>query len=146
MWITWLVIAGFFFILEIATAGFLVFWLGVGALLSMILSFFVDNIFIQTGLFVISSIVLILSTKPLVKKFLDKNTVVTNAFSLIGKKAIVTEEIDSIQSKGKVKVNGEVWTALSNGEEIIAKDTEVEILEITGVKLVVKSCKEKVNI
>lgn len=146
MWITWLVIAGFFFILEIATTGFLVFWLGVGALLSMLLSFFVDNIFIQILVFVVTSIVLIVLTKPLVKKFLDKKTVVTNAFSLVGQKAIVIEDINSVQSKGKVKINGEVWSAKTAEEGVIPKDTEVEITEITGVKLVVKPCKEKINV
>ena len=46
MWIIWLIIAAFCFIAEIITVGFLVFWLGVGAILSMLLSFVVDNVFI----------------------------------------------------------------------------------------------------
>lgn len=146
MWITWLVVAGFFFILEMITTGFLVFWLGVGALLSMILSFFVDNLVLQIGLFVVSSIIMIVLTKPLVKKFLDKKTVITNAFSLIGQKGIVVEDIDSIQSKGKVKANGEIWSAKTSETEVITKDTEVEIIEITGVKLVVKPCKKEINV
>lgn len=146
MWVTWLVLAGFFFILEMATTGFLVFWLGIGALFAMILSFFVDNLIIQIALFVMSSIIMIILTKPIIKKFLNNNTIATNTYSLIGQKALVIEDIDSIKGKGKVKLNGEVWTAKTNETEIITKDTEVEITEITGVKLVVKPCKEKLNV
>ena len=42
MWYIWLIAAGIFFIVEIATIGFLIFWLGIGALLAMIASFFTD--------------------------------------------------------------------------------------------------------
>ena len=39
MWIFWLIAAGIFFIIEMATIGFLVFWLGIGALLAMVTAF-----------------------------------------------------------------------------------------------------------
>lgn len=147
IWVIWLIVAGIFFIGEIATTGFLIFWLGVGAILAMLVSFITDNIIIQIAVFVITSIVLILLTKPLVKKFVDnKKTVVTNSYSLIGQKALVTEDIDSVKSKGQVKVNGEVWSAKSAEDELIPKGTEVEIAEITGVKLVVKPCNEKIKV
>jgi len=143
MWITWLILAGIFFIGEMATAGFLIFWLGIGALVAMLLSFVTENIILQIAVFVITSVVLIVLTKPLVNKFLNNKTVVTNSYSLIGQKAVVTEDIDSVNGKGKVKVNGEIWSAKNAEDEIIPKDTEVEIKEITGVKLVVKSCNKK---
>ena len=47
MWSLWLIAAGVFFIIEIATTGFLLFWLGVGALLAMATSFITDSIFIN---------------------------------------------------------------------------------------------------
>ena len=71
MWQFWLIIAGIFFIGEIITVGFLVFWLAVGALLAMITSFFIPNIIVQTAVFVISSTILIFATKPFVKRFVD---------------------------------------------------------------------------
>ena len=94
MWLFWLIAAGIFFIGEIITVGFLIFWLGVGAILAMLVSFITDNLIIQTAVFVISSISLIFLTKPLVKKYIDKQDVVpTNAYSLIGKKGFVIKEI-----------------------------------------------------
>lgn len=67
MWQFWLIMAGLFFIGEILTVGFLVFWFGIGALFAMITSFFTTNIIIQTIVFLISSTILLFATKPFVK-------------------------------------------------------------------------------
>ena len=135
MWLFWLIAAGLFFIGEMITVGFLVFWLGVSALLTMLVSFITDNIVIQIAVFAISSIALIFLTKPLISKYISKESIPTNANSLIGKKAIVTKDIGT--DVGQVKVSGEIWTAISENEIEIEKGTEVEILKIDGVKLVV---------
>ena len=138
MWQFWLIAAGIFFIIEIATVGFLIFWLGVGALITMIFSFFITNIYILTLIFIISSTLLIFLTKPFVNKFINKGkTVTTNAYSIIGKKGIVTKDIDPVNGLGQIKVNGEVWSAKSDTEERIPADTEIEIVKIDGVKAVV---------
>ena len=139
MWQVWLIIAGLFFVGEIATVGFLIFWFGIGALIAMIVSFFTSNIIIQTTIFVISSTILIFATKPFVKKFIDKDSnVKTNAYSIEGKVGKVTVDIEPIEGKGQIKVNGEVWSARSEENEIIPKDTEVIIEKIDGVKAIVK--------
>ena len=138
MWQIWLIIAGVCLIGEIMTTGFLVFWLSIGALLSMIVSFFTDNVIIQTAVFVISSAILIFATKPFVKKFAKTKDVKTNAYSIIGKNGIVTADIDSINSKGQVKVDGETWSAVGKDDIDIQKGTEIEVLEIKGVKAIVK--------
>ena len=64
MWQIWLIAAGVFLILEIFTMGFLVFWLSIGCLLAALISLITDSIIIQTAVFVLSSGVLILATKP----------------------------------------------------------------------------------
>ena len=138
MWQIWLIIAGVCLIGEIMTNGFLVFWLSIGALLSMIVSFFTDNIIIQTAVFVISSAILIFATKPFVKKFAKTKNVKTNAFSIIGQNGIVTKDIDSINSKGQVKIDGETWSAVGKDDMDIPKGTEIEVVEIKGVKAIVK--------
>lgn len=141
MWKLWLIIAGLFFLGEIATVGFLIFWFGIGALIAMIVSIFTTNIIIQTTIFLISSTILIFATKPFVKKFADVKKTNTNVYSIIGKKALVIKTIDPIHSVGQIKLNGEVWTAESDNQQIIKEGTEVEILEIKGVKAIVKSVK-----
>ncbi len=143
MWAIWLIAAGVFFIAEIATTGFLIFWLGLGALLAMVTSFITDSVFIQTIVFVISSTLLILLTKPLLKKITKKDkTVVTNAFSIVGKDAIVTTTIDPKQGIGQIKVDGETWSAKCSDDIVIEKGTEVKILAIDGVKAVVSISKK----
>ena len=138
MWQAWLIIAGACLVIEIMTVGFLIFWLAIGALIAMVVSFFIDNIIIQTAVFVISSAILIFATKPFVKKFADnQNTIKTNVYSSIGKIGIVTKEINSIDSCGQIKVEGETWSAVGLDTNSIPEGTEVEIKEIKGVKAVV---------
>ena len=139
MWVFWLIAAGIFFIIEMATIGFLVFWLGIGALLAMVTSFITDSILIQAIVFVVSSTLLLIFTRPLVNKFIKvhKETV-TNAYSIIGKKAIVISKINNIEGNGQIKIDGDVWSAKSSTDEEIADKTEVEIVDIDGVKAVVK--------
>ena len=141
MWKLWLIIAGLFFIGEIATVGFLIFWFGIGALIAMIISLFTTNIIIQTTVFVISSTILIFATKPFVKKFADVKKTNTNVYSIIGKKALVIRTIDPIHSVGQIKLNGEVWTAESENNEVIEEGLAVEVLKIKGVKAIVKPVK-----
>lgn len=138
MWQFWLIIAGLFFVGEIFTLGFLIFWFGIGALFAMIVSFFTTNIIIQTTVFLITSTIFILATKPLVKKFVDVKKTNTNVFSIIGKKALVIKDIDPIHSSGQIKLNGEVWSAETENNEIIKEGSEVEVLKINGVKAIVK--------
>ena len=139
MWQFWIILAGIFFVIEMATVGFLVFWFGIGSLIAMIVSLFTSNLAIQTAVFVFSSTILLFFTRPFVNKFTQKdNDVQTNAYSIIGKKGIVIKEIDPIAGKGQIKVGTEVWSAKSADDIKIEKGLEVEILEIDGVKAVVK--------
>ena len=139
MWVFWLIAAGIFFIIEMATIGFLVFWLGIGALLAMVTSFVTDSIFIQALVFVVTSTLLLIFTRPLVDKFIKTpKELKTNAYSIIGKKAIVISKINNIEGVGQIKIDGDVWSAKSFDDEDIPEDTEVEITEIDGVKAVVK--------
>ncbi len=145
MWQIWAIAAGVFLILEAFTMGFLVFWLSIGSLLAMLVSFITNNVIIQTTVFVISSALLILATKPLVKKFTQKDTTKTNVFSLVGKKAIVIEDIDWATGTGQIKFEGQVWSARSAEQVNIVKGTEVEIEKIEGVKAFVKPLNEYIH-
>ena len=142
MWCFWLIVAGIFFIIEISTVGFLVFWLGIGALLAMLTTFLTQSIVIQTIVFVVSSSILIPLTKPLADKLTNKkNSISTNAYSLIGQHGIVTIDINPIEATGQVKVNGEIWSAKTEHNINIQAGTEIAVSKIDGVKLVVTPIK-----
>lgn len=141
MWYVWLILAGIFVIGEVITSGFLIFWFALGSLIAMVVSLFIPDIIVQTTVFLISSVILILATKPLVKKFANIETVKTNIQSIIGKKGLVTKDINSIKATGQVKIEGELWSAIGKDDMDIPKGTEVEVVEIKGVKVIVTPIK-----
>lgn len=138
-WFIWLVIAGIFTIVEIATVGFFIIWFGVAAVLTALFSLFMPEAYmVQVVVWAITSILLVLFTK----KFTDKvkpETTATNVYSIIGKRAVVTTAINNENGTGQVKVDGDVWSARTeNYEETIPVGEHVEILRIDGVKVIVK--------
>lgn len=140
MWLIWLILSGVFLICEIFTVSFLLFWFGIGAFFALLTSLVTDSILIQVLVFTISTTLMVIFMKPLVKKFFKENEEVkSNTESLIGKNGIVIKEINNIESKGQIKVNGELWSAFSeNPTEIIEAGSTVCIEDIRGVKLKVK--------
>ena len=60
----------------------------------------------------------------------------TNLDSVIGKIGVTLTDVTNFD--GRVMVMGKNWAARSVNENIIKKDTKVKILEIKGVKLIVK--------
>ncbi len=140
IWLIWLILCGVFFLIEIFTVSFLMFWPGVGAVLALLTSVLGFSIPIQIAVFSISTILMIVFMKPLTKKlFKSRNDVAMNSDAIIGKTGIVVKEIDNINSKGQVKVNGELWSAMNIDEnETIEKGENIIVEDIEGVKLKVK--------
>lgn len=146
MWQIWLIVAGVFFVAEIFTTGFLVFWFGLGSIFAMITSFFIQDIIVQTTVFLITSVIFIFATRPLINKFLKTKTVSTNVFSVVGKHGIVLQELNSIEGTGQIKLNGEVWSAEEINGKNVPKDAEVVVVKISGVKAIVSVVKLPSNI
>ena len=145
MWQFWLVLSGICLIIESFTLGFFVFWFSIGALFALIVSLFTTNIIIQSVVFIVSSTILLLLTKPLIKNIVKTpKTKSTNVYSIIGKEGIVLESIDNLNSTGKVKVNGELWSAISDSN--IEKGETIKVLSINGVKLKVEKVNEVSNV
>ena len=126
-------------VVEAATSDFVAIWFFPAALVSLILSLFEAPVWLQILLFVTVGLALVIATRPLCRKFLKVKREKTNAESLIGKTCIVTEEIRNIDEVGEVKVGGLCWSARAEDEaRVIAVGEHVEIVEIKGVKLIVK--------
>jgi membrane protein implicated in regulation of membrane protease activity len=141
MWSTWLIIAGVFLVIEASTTNFLTFWLAIGAIFAMFTSFFIPDIIIQTAVFIVTSTILILFTKPLVDRYINKPAKSTNTDLLIKRHGVVTVAINSNKATGQVRVNSQIWSAKSFEDSNIPEGTEVEIMEVEGVKLVVSPLK-----
>ena len=74
----------------------------------------------------------------LCRRFLGSRQQATNADRIIGQTAVVTEPIDNVLETGAVKINGKIWTARSTTDAQIAIGTRVTVVEIRGVKAIVK--------
>ena len=134
VWIAVMIIMAVF---EGVTTQLVSVWFVCGALVAAIVSFFVPVFAVQFVVFVAVSLVLLLVTKPLVKKAKDIRPEPTNADRNIGKIAIVTQEINNTAGTGQVKLGGNTWTARTVNDEIIPEGAEVTVREISGVKLMV---------
>ena len=133
----WLIVAIIFGVGELMTTSLTLIWFSIGALVVMLISIFIESILWQVIVFAaISVTLLVIATKYLVDK--DKNVKYnTNLQGIISQKAMVIEDIEPYES-GVVKLNGEDWTAISKDELKIEKGKVVEIIEIEGVKLIVR--------
>lgn len=141
--IYWLVLFVVLVIIEMISLGLTTIWFAGGALIAFIAAVLGAPIPVQIILFFGVSILLLLFTRPIVVKHLAKNKVKTNVDSLVGQTAVVTKTIDNIQAQGQVVVNGQEWTARSQEENVVIEEgKKVTIIQISGVKLIVKEREE----
>ena len=134
-WIFWLVLVIILSVIEIATISLVSIWFVASGIVVMILSFFIGDIAIESTIFAILGILLLLVTRPIVDKLRSKDNAKTNLDRIIGEEAIVTENITK-NNVGEVKVDGKRWSAISKNKCL--KGDTVKVLKIDGVKLIVK--------
>ena len=135
----WLAVLVLAVVTEALTSDLVAIWFLPAALVSLIMSLFPAPIWLQILVFIAAGIVLVISTRPLCRKLLKGKTEKTNAEALIGKICVVTEEIRNIDEVGEVKVGGLHWSARAEDPtRVIAVGEHVVVMEIQGVKLIVK--------
>ena len=122
-----------------STVNLVTVWYVASAIVSLILSFFIDEFFVQFLVFVILGTILLITTRDYLLKLFNKHKEKTNLDRVIGMEGLVTQEI-SKNKPGEVKVDGKRWTAISNKK--IKIDSTVKVLEIDGVKLKVEEVKD----
>ncbi|MBR1748301.1 MAG: NfeD family protein [Bacilli bacterium] len=143
-WAMWLMVVILLTILEFATVNLVSVWFIVSGILALILSLFVDSLAWQFGVFVLVGILLMILTKPLLDKMMNKDLEKLNLERVIGMPGIVTEEIKPGRV-GEVKVDGKLWSATSSEE--LAVDTMILVEKMEGVKLsVVRNEPEEVSL
>lgn len=144
--IFWLGAFGVLLLIEILTIGLTTIWFAVGALAAFLLALVQVPLMIQIVVFIVVSVVMLVFTRPIMTKYLNKKTTKTNAESLVGRKARVLIPINNLKSEGQVMVNGMEWTARSTKDEVtFQKDEMVRIAGISGVKLIVEKENKEEN-
>ena len=136
--IIWIVAIAVFLTLEAATVSLVSLWFVGGSFCAMLAAIVGASFFWQFAIFVIVSGALLALVRPLVRKYVSPKSTRTNADRLVGRQALVTEDIDNLTATGAIRIDGVLWTARSATDEKISKDTRVIITCIEGAKVFVK--------
>ena len=137
----WLAVFILSILVEAATAGLASIWFAGGAFVAFILALIGVGPVWQVAAFVVISLLLLAATRPLAKKYVNRKAGKTNVVdSIIGRTAVVTEEINNLKATGKVMVDGMPWTARTEDDSVvIPAGTEVKIEALMGVKCIVRT-------
>lgn len=144
MWV-WLLVFAFFAILEFVTPGNLItIWFAIGALGALIAQQAGANLVIQMIVFLVISFGALILMRPMTQNLMRGDTIATNADRLIGYQFQLEKDLDP-KTWYQQTVNNNVWSVISARNNFIPANSWVEVISIDGVKLVVKTVKEKEN-
>ena len=130
-------------IVEALVPGLVSIWFALGALAALISSMLGAPLWLQIVWFFLVSIVSLVLTRPLAKRYVNARAVRTNADMAIGQDCVVTETIDNVRGTGAVSVGGKIWTArMVSPDGHAEKGAVLRAVRIEGVKLIVE---EKTN-
>ena len=114
--IIWLVVLAILLVIEFLTLGLTTVWFAGGALVAFLVSLAGGPLWLQLLLFIAVSVVLLLFTRPLAVKYLNKDVQKTNVDSIPGQKGIVTATIDNLK---KVRLPFREWNGLQERKTAI---------------------------
>jgi membrane protein implicated in regulation of membrane protease activity len=136
LWLIWLLIGGLLVLAELQTGTFYFLLLGAAAAAAGLLALLGISPAIQCLLFALLTLLSYAFVLPRFKKHaVPGSRVPTTAESLPGRIGIVETPIAPGET-GQVKVNGELWSAVS--DEALSPGDKVTVVEVRVTKLVVK--------
>ena len=137
----WFIIGFVLLIVEIITPGFVIMWFGIGAFIAGILDLAgLNNLLFQVIIFSVSSIIFVTLSRTFFRNVFvhsPGNKLKSQVESLVGKTGVVTTEINNDISQGRVLVEGQDWSAQTNGNEILPTGNKVIITKYQSAKLFV---------
>ncbi len=142
-WI-WLTIAVIFAILELTLiAGtFILAPFAIAALFAAVLGFYDVAVEIQWGVFVFGGAGLFYVFYRWARRFVSDRDLPpgVGADRLVGMMGTATSEIPDqrAQNTGTVKVEGEIWRGVTDGDHAVPEGTLVQIVEVRGTRVVVR--------
>lgn len=144
MTVVWLIAMIVLLVVEGVVPGLISIWFALGALAALVSALLHAPLWLQIVWFLAVSIVALALTRPLAKKYINSKTQPTNADMLIGKECVVRESIDNVLGAGAVSVDGKVWTARTESDDMKAPEgSRAAVVRIEGVKLIVKPIEDK---
>lgn len=134
----WIIVGLGLCLLEIFTPSFFVSLFGVAAIITGVAEKLGLSQQGQWILFIVLCLILIIFVRKYLVRFLDQQpSQMANVGGLVGKQALVTKEIQRDSLKGRVRIEGEDWIAITEEEEIFSSESHVIVKGISGTKLIV---------
>ncbi len=138
MWIVWLSVFVLAMVIEAGLSGLNSIWFALSALIVLFLSFIPELPFwAEILIFIGLSIILLLATRPLVKKFMANKNTKTNLDTYIGKSYKLNKKVEK-GSTGEITLNGVPWNVDSEDDVEIEAGKWVEIIRLEGNRFIVK--------
>lgn len=134
--IVWAILIVVAIIVELSTVTLTSIWFAIGAVVALLLAIFDVGPLWQVLSFIVISALLLLATRPFAKKLNEKDVIKTNSDKIISMIGIVTKEI-AVGEIGEVKVNLELWRAISADSTPIKVGEQVIINSLNGNKVLV---------
>ncbi len=125
---------------EAFVPGFVIIWFGIAAFIAAIPAYLGAPAWVVAFVYFFAVAILVTIGRRIVTQRISREAMKlrTNVDSLPGLKGVVIEEVDPVCGKGLVRVGREVWSAVTEDGQKIAKDEVVTVVRVSGVKLVVK--------
>ena len=132
----WVAVTIICVVIESLTLSLTTIWFGISSFVLVFLAFTPIPFGAQLFIFVAMSLVLLIFTRPVVKKKINQKQIATNYERVIGQIALVTKKITALD-KGSIKINGMEWTAAVKEDITLEEGSKCIIEEIAGVTVYV---------
>lgn len=132
----WFILAVIFAVIEACTMALTTIWFAIASVIMAFVAFLPIPFRYQLLLFIVISAVLFVFLRKISVQWFSKKKEKTNVEAMAGKTALVTKKITKFE-KGEIKVDGIVWTAKTEDDSELNKNTECIIERIEGVTAVV---------
>ncbi|WP_028047847.1 NfeD family protein [Cellulomonas sp. URHE0023] len=136
-WLWWVGLAVVFGILEVLSLDLVLIMFAGGCLAGAAAWALGAPVGVQIAVAALTSVLLLATLRPFLLKHLRERTplVETNSAALVGQEAVVVSTV-TVEG-GRVKLNGEVWSARVDAVQAIPPGTEVRVSRIDGATAVV---------
>ena len=138
-WVIWLIVAVVFAVAEVINLSFYLFPFAIGAAAAALVDLAGGGTGIEWVTFAVLTAVSFTVVRPIARRHVNMPPQIrTGTAALIGRTGIVTERIVNDEGVGRVRIEGEVWTARAYDEDkVIEPGTRVHVMEIKGATALV---------
>ena len=128
---------------EFATQQLVSIWFAAGSLGALIAASLNAPVWVQLTVFTVVSLVLLICTRPILRKALRFSVKETSVRMDVGRLAVVVQDIDPVAGTGRARLNDAEWMAVSADGSVIPAGTTVRVEDIDGAKLFVAPIPQK---